>query len=505
MKFAADSVATAVLACSILLMAGPAHAKKAIEYAEMNILSPLPELAVTGQGGSYDQVAGNTTLTFGAEARGRCLWAHAYKSITYRLTASAAQFQYVSDGLTWKYISDDNANRDRTWSSSMTPISIGWAPNQGVKTAAIQACNSQRQNKGGKAFSLTMNDQVWSQFSFQCADLAGTHGVLAETRTIIKPHPITVNCAALVAPTPTPTVPMPATVQATPLTIGQVTVAANPKNHRGPCPAVISFNGAIQTSGNGGELNYRFLNNEQPLSPWQKLVVAAGKQSNAVSAQFTAQTPAQQEAPQPPALGIQGQGVQPKPQLTLAPTETIQLQVQYQGQNRSATDQYVVNCQTPKQGTATLVTRPTVSGLPDLTSQEGITIGQQSAPWGGVINLTPADATASTPRGCQYRMKYDVANIGEQDAKGVASRLSATGQLHMGTGLEVGKGESRNVSGNILLAAGTHLVRADIDPNKQVAESNEGNNSFRVTVNVPENCGADSPATRGREEPRRPQ
>ncbi|NGX16301.1 CARDB domain-containing protein [Wenzhouxiangella sp. XN24] len=504
MKPRTVSVAVRAVALAALFVTGTAHATKAVEYADMNIRSPFPQLTVTGENGSYTQVEGNNSLTFNAEARGRCVWAHAYKVITYRLTDSAAPFQYVSDGLTWKYVYENLTNRDRTWSSSMKPISIDWKPNQQVRSNAIQACNSQGQGKAGKAFSLTLDNQVWSQFSFQCRDLAGKYGVLMESKNVIKPHPLRVNCAALTPTTPKPALPLPGNIQAQPLTIGHVAVTANPKNYKGRCPAEISFNGTIHTSGNGGELEYRFLNNGQPVSPWQKQLVAAGKQVSAVSAQHDVAGPSQPDKPPNKALGVQGSGMQPKPQLGLAPTETVELQVRYRQKTRSASDSYVVNCQAMTPIVAVPVTPPGGSALPDLTSHQGMTIGQQAAPWGGVLNLTEADAAANTPRGCQFRMKYDVANDGQVDASGATSRLSATAQLHMGTGLNIGKGQSRNVSGNIFLAAGSHLLRVDIDPAKQIAESNEANNTFRITVNVPASCGGDGTAPRGRDKPPRP-
>ena len=508
MKNLTCSLALPLLATSCLLLAVPAHAKK-IEYVDMAVRSPLPELTVTGQNGSYDQVSGNGSLTFNAEAKGRCTWANAYKIITYRLTDSPAQFQYVSDGLTWKYVSDDDANRDRTWSSSMKPIAINWSPNQNVRNAAVQACNAQQQGKGGQAFSLTLNDQVWSQFSFQCSDLAGKYGVLVDSRTIIKPHPIKVNCAALAAPVPKPALPSAATLQAQPMTIGNVLVSAEPKNYQGVCPANVTFKGSIHTSGNGGTLSYRFVNNDQPLSPWQQLVVPAGKQVSQVSAQHQMDGPSGQgQSPQAPkgfqGMGKQGNGMQPKPQLGLAPTETIKLEVQYQQQNRAATDSYVINCQTPKLVVAKPALPPAESLLPDLTSRQGITIGQQSSPWGGVITLTEADISANTPRGCQFRMKYDVVNIGKADVLAASSRLSATGQLHLAKGLDIGQGQSRNASGNIFLKSGNYLLRADIDHSKQIAESNEGNNTFRITVNVPETCGVENASGRSTDRPSRP-
>jgi len=112
--------------------------------------------------------------------------------------------------------------------------------------------------------------------------------------------------------------------------------------------------------------------------------------------------------------------MQPNPQLGLAPTETIELQVRYQQRTRSASASYVVNCQALAPIVAVPVTPPGAAALPDLTSHQGMSIGQQSAPWGGVINLSEADAAANTPRGCQFRMKYDVANDRQGDASGAS-------------------------------------------------------------------------------------
>ncbi|WP_101759125.1 CARDB domain-containing protein [Oceanicoccus sp. KOV_DT_Chl] len=482
-----------------LLGSTSAQAVQQVEYADMKRAGANPVIVVTGQGNSYTNASSNK-LTFHAQAKGRCTWANRYSSVAERLSKPNHQAQHSSDFLASNVIvsiHDGYKNKDRTWSSSMKPISISWTPDKTVRDAAVKSCNDKRDSliksgnpPQGRFQGTALVDQVMHQFSFECSTLVSL--TPNQVKNFSVAHPIAVQCEKLA--------PIQATLklkptQALPMKIKHLAVVANPKNYSGVCPVNMTFKGTINTEGPGGEIHYRFLSNGKAITGFKSKTIAAGQVITHVSVTQSLDadntSPQQGKTPKNTDIKMNQGGMQAQQPLGMAPTEKVTLEVRHNNQKRTAEDKYVLNCQQLK--VAQLL--PDVGGagpelMPDMTSRQGIKIGQKSSNWGGQITLKQSDFTDTTPRGCLARFSYDAVNIGKADASGFNSRMRLSGkQLHLQKTMDLNKNQSKNISGQILLPAGKYPITASIDDSKAIDESNENNNIFKITVTVPDSCG----------------
>lgn len=495
---------------AILLLGAPALAlAEAVDYMEFRTVQPLPVLTVTSDGQTYTSASSNGPLVFRTEAKAKCNkgFKAAFASVTLDVNASNVGANLAA------YVDLDAPNGNAmTWSSNWKPMNVSWNPNSAVRNQAVQACNAELQKRVqagqnardvlGKGFSTTI-DPYYLGFNFACND----YGLLRFSRHTYKDAVIQVQCAAHSFPAPKPQVPSGGGGGFKPaLQLTDLDLDATPNNYKGACPKNIPFHGTISTNGAGGEVQYRFLKDGQPQSPYQKLVLKNGEKTGQVSYMLQATAPAQQpQQPQQP-LGIQGQnnGVQLNNLPGLAQqVPKIELEARNGQQVLKIQAQYSYTCELPQLQVGILKpAKPGDSGnagKPDVTSRVGMTIASHSAPWGGVINVGAADASQTTPRGCRFRMAYDVVNIGTAASGPFVSRLFDGGgpAIHTQGGMNLDAGQSAKASGTILLAPGSHLLRASLDDVKQVDESNEGNNLFRITVNVADDCGQGSPGRPG--------
>src|SRR5690606_33881769 len=155
---------------------------------------------------------------------------------------------------------------------------------------------------------------------------------------------------------------------------------------------------------------------------------------------------------------------------------------------------YNVQCTKPL--SVQVATSPTPTGKPDILSQGGLTLGNVYGAWGSTMNVAATAASRQRSGQCSFRMKYPVSNAGTQ-ATGKFDSVLRTGNtvLHTQKGMALAKGQSANASGSIWLANGTHILIARLDDGADVAESNEGNNVYRIQVNV-RGCGEGAGSSR---------
>lgn len=469
------------------------HAVQQVEYADMKRSGANPVIVVTGTGSSYTD-ASSSKLTFHAEAKGRCTWANRFYRVEERLSKPNHQPQHAGDFLAINEILDIHdgyKNKDRTWSSSMKPISIKWAPNKAVRDAAIKSCNDKRANlinsgnaPQGSFQGTALVDQVEHQFSFACSTLVSL--TPNQIKDFSVAHPIGVQCEKLT--------PIQAELKlpAVPMQIKHVAVVADPKNYSGMCPANMKFKGTINTEGPGGEIQYRFLTNGKPITGFIAKTIPEGQKSTSVWVTKSLEpenTPQGQQPAKPKGLLAKNQGgMQAQVPMGMMPTEKVTMEVKRDNQIRTAEGSYTIKCQQ-----ATLIpglVPMNTDGKPDLTSRQGIRIGNKSSSWGGNLILSKTDFINATARGCSARFLYDVVNIGKTKAMGFNSRLRINGkQIHLKNNMAINKNQSKNVSGTVLLPVGTYQITASIDDGKSVEETKETNNVFKVTVTVPSNCG----------------
>lgn len=498
-----------LLAAGLLTATSAGHAAATdADYFDVRQKKPYPVIKVTPGGDNYTS-AGNQPIKYLMEGKGRCKWG--YRVTWISRTLDADQSNGGAPSLTGESLIESPNAKNRTWASSWTPVDLNWNPNNAVRNKAVQACNSElnkRVSQGQNRNTVlahgftTEIQQYYLGLHMTCAD----YGLVSGGNHRYVPAKVAVQCDAKTLPMPA----QPIQAQAVPqLQLNFVTLQANPQNYQGICPADINFTGTIQTNGVSGQVQYRFLKDGQPVGKFQNKALPGGPTSASVNYSFKA-TNTQANAQQGPQgfqqqgfqqQGFQQQGPQMNQGLQVKPVPVIELEVKHAQQLMKVKANYSYSCKTLAANTVELQQPQAPVSLPDVTSRQGITIGSQSSAWGGYLQLNANDSTLNTPRGCQYRMKYDVVNIGGATAEGFNSVLFEQGAIHTETNMNVGKGASKNASGNIILPAGQHQLTARIDHPNKVAETKEDNNQFSVTVTVPESCGTNPAPT---VPPRRP-
>ncbi|MGD8641144.1 MAG: CARDB domain-containing protein, partial [Gammaproteobacteria bacterium] len=117
------------------------------------------------------------------------------------------------------------------------------------------------------------------------------------------------------------------------------------------------------------------------------------------------------------------------------------------------------------------------------------------------------EATNKVAGLCQFRMQYRIKNQGQADAQPLFGTKVSKGvtSLHIANTPRLNKGQTRLLSGNLKLSTGNNLLIIKTDHANKVDESNEGNNTVRIMVNVKGDCGSNStPARPGSSTPTPP-
>ncbi|MCG8493988.1 MAG: hypothetical protein MI743_20415 [Sneathiellales bacterium] len=494
------------IATACVMVAGTAYAwgpeTYGVELLDIRGVEPAPVMKVsTSDGQAYDTAADHD-LFFNVESKAQC------RKLNYLKLAEVVIYpknvQYRNEALGEKvYISKAKLNQ-RTLSTSWLAASIRVKPDSYLKEHAIKACNkelnkriSQGQNKFyilKTGFNVSMTKTTHHQFNLKCGGLSGD--LTGASWTKKNDHPVTVRCGSF----------QPKQVSLDPSALPSfklisAAVSMQQTNYKGKCPAALPVKAKITSSDFGGEFQYRFLEDGKAVTPWKNKSVGKGKTVTQLSHTVVIKKPSANPGQGTPGFqaGIQNQGnAQVLPQLQEVPKRKVSIQVKRGNQQISNFKEFQATCKEIKK--ATFVggkAKEMTLALPDLMSRTGITIGTQSSSWGGSLNLKKEDAMAVTPRGCKFRFKYDVRNIG--DANATANhrlRGKANAPLHTATNFKVDKKDTRNVSGHIFLKAGSYKVKASLDDTKKVTEKNENNNKYSVNVNVDEDCGGQSSSPR---------
>ena len=126
--------------------------------------------------------------------------------------------------------------------------------------------------------------------------------------------------------------------------------------------------------------------------------------------------------------------------------------------------------------------------MPDINAPNGITIAGHSAPWGGAITLSAADAFLVSGGTCAFNISYDLKNSGgAPTAPPFKNRLKRDSTVvSIQSNLSLAVGENRTINTQAYLSSGPHILGLFMDNDFVVAESNEGNNIRRIKITV--NC-----------------
>ncbi|GEM_PF-6298812 len=480
-----------------------------VEMLEIREVAPRPVMKVSTTDGQEYDTASDYNLIYKVESKAQC------KKFNHLQLAKIHIYpknpQSTSDALGTKtYIKKKTLNK-RTISTSWLAASIAVKPNNDLKDHAIKACNeelnkriSNGQNKFDilkTGFNVTMSKVTHHQFNLQCGGLSGD--LAGASWTAKNDHPVTVRCGSFM--------PKEVSVDVARLPsfkLISASVSMSQTNYKGLCPAKLPVKAKITSTDFGGKFQYRFLEDGKPANGWKTKTVAKGKTvtqlAHTLVIKETSNTPDQGTPGSQGGIQSQG-GAQALPQMQEVPTRRVSVQIKRGNRQIANFKEFQATCKKIKQ--ATFVGPQTATlALPDLMSRTGITIGTTSSAWGGSMTVKKEDAIATTPRGCKFRFKYDVRNIG--DANAIANhRLRGKGDapLHTATNFAVDKKASRTVSGHIMLKAGTYMVKASLDDTKKVVEKNENNNKYSVFIKVDEDCGGQTSSPRPTGSTPRPQ
>lgn len=133
---------------------------------------------------------------------------------------------------------------------------------------------------------------------------------------------------------------------------------------------------------------------------------------------------------------------------------------------------------------------PCDAKLADITAKANITIGGQTAPWGGTIALDDTKALLISNGACAFRVSYDMLNQGQAGTSPPFWNRTRAGSkvVTQQSNLVLAAGETKNILTDAYLPAGTYDVELSLDDDGQIPETNEGNNKFRVSVTVGGKC-----------------
>ena len=438
-----------------------------------------PVMKVTANGDKYNQ-ASSASITFKMKSKGRCQNLHS-------IGKTSVSLQKNIDGLYNDVVLKDivaikkKTINQKTWSNSWLQQSMTIGPKSFLKDKAIKACNNAlgKELLKGKSKEDVLKQGLLTKINVLTSKaIMRCHGPSSNTshpRNVEVNQPVTVQCDKYIATnTPSPAIPKPP--RATPkLDLTYVDITMNKTKHVGTCPVNLKATAMVKTNKVAGDFDYRFLIDGKPASNWKKAQAKKGMPTVKFVHNFVHKASKAAEGNQG---NFQVQN----------PTHKVNIQIKNGNKTLSDFKDYSVDCITPK--IANLVT----TEKPDLTSRKGITIGGQSSNWGGSLNLKMTDSLSTSPRGCKFRFKYDVLNLGSKNIKPATNRLRiGNSAIHSVNNLKLNKNQSKNMSGHILLPQGNYDLFARIDESKNVDEKKENNNTFKVRVNVPKQCGGHTP------------
>lgn len=137
------------------------------------------------------------------------------------------------------------------------------------------------------------------------------------------------------------------------------------------------------------------------------------------------------------------------------------------------------------------------AGLPDITSGPNITVGTQATQWGGIVAVNAAEARRMHDGVCDFAIRHTAHNNGAS-ATGTFGRRwtnsNVSGSWDMIYPPIPPNGTLERVD-TLPLKPGRNVLYLTLDSGNAVAESNENNNLFQVTVDLNGVCGpASAPA-----------
>jgi hypothetical protein len=140
------------------------------------------------------------------------------------------------------------------------------------------------------------------------------------------------------------------------------------------------------------------------------------------------------------------------------------------------------------------------AGLPDIAPEGQVSVGGMRAPWGHTIALAASRAQNSAGGVCLFTLQYSVRNAGAAPSGAFQSAWKTDpGPAPKDRSWpSLAPGAVSRQSETVGLKPGQNVLTLTLDSRRQVAESNEADNTVRVTIVLSGDCGSSatkSPAT----------
>ncbi len=127
---------------------------------------------------------------------------------------------------------------------------------------------------------------------------------------------------------------------------------------------------------------------------------------------------------------------------------------------------------------------------PDLASATFIIIAGKNVSWDGSASVDAKQARSAVGGVCEFSVQHNVRNHGKAISGPFQTRFdnNAVPSGFTRQWPSIGPGQTSTQTDILRLRPGSNTLILHIDPTNQVREANEGNNQFRVTIQVNGKC-----------------
>jgi hypothetical protein len=155
----------------------------------------------------------------------------------------------------------------------------------------------------------------------------------------------------------------------------------------------------------------------------------------------------------------------------------------------------------PKKETSAPPAQPPVAlvsvKLPDIASDSGIVVGTKAVQWGGIVAVSASEARRVHDGQCEFAIRHTARNAGASSAGPFGRRWTNSnvgGAWGMTYPSIPPNGTVERVD-TLPLKPGRNTLYLTLDSGNAVTESNEGNNLYRISVDLSGACGPTSTST----------
>lgn len=494
-----------------------------VDYHTIEQRNELPEIDVVANAAAYTHTVGDEKLPFQLQLSAGCTagsyWSMPWVQNTLPLTI----FPYGQELDWWdasyiKWFGDDNIGYSRNWSGQSGKSHTAATSLDGSYEArAVEACNNLREDlvAGGmsnaqvlsQTRSIILPNVATANFSATCDNLVGNL-FLPFGNSVRSISRISTDLDAVVNCHGTPGPGTPSNEYDKPFSVSNVNVAVTPKEFVGVCPKDITYHGNFETNA-AGKVRYRFVGNGGFKTELKEMQVpGAGVwhvngtrtvtwQNDTYSDYVEALEPLEAFDPDLPLqVVIPDEFTIKGLKLSAKKYDRIRLQIYKPYKTQSEDAYYTAQCVEPVTLLPVFPPPPRAIDpepevpVSDIASREGLVVGNEFTPWGGIIEVDASDAIGTERGRCKFRYRYDMVNLRNHDTQVLfANRLTDQyGMLDYTNQHALFGNESEYVTNHLLLEPGSHLVHLRLDTEQEEFETSEANNNYRATVIVNGTC-----------------